>query len=105
MEETAVTYHFLCQRSRRWLLARPGRARSWWESGMFSAQALVARGDWYQALPHAGLAFEAAQLMVGDARRCNRDWVTRREASRCLLRLLGQRLTCDGAQRAEAVLH
>jgi hypothetical protein len=87
-----VTYRFLCPRHRGWLVNAPERAPAFWSAGMRAAQTLVARGLWHAAIPHVGGAFEAAQLMVGDARLCDRDWLLRHAASRQLLQLVTARL-------------
>ena len=83
-----MSYQFLCPRHREWLTRHPEQVSSFWRSAMDAAQQAVSGGHWYKALPHAGCAFEAARLMVGDATSCNREWVSRHRASEALLRLV-----------------
>jgi hypothetical protein len=88
-----MNQHFLCPRLRHWLRARPERVLPVWEVGMERAQRMMADGDWYRALPHAGSALEAAQLMVRDARHCSRAWLSRHAATRELLKRLERGLS------------
>ena len=91
-----MSFRFLCPRHREWLADNPGEVPSFWAAAMHSAQQLVSNGLWYKALPHAGCALEAAKLMVGNARTCDREWVSRHRASEALLRMVDSRL---GAER------
>ena len=102
---------FLCHRHRGWLADHPEKVPSFWQGAMDAAQSLIREGDWERALRHAGCALEAAGLMVGDARYCDRHWISRHRASSALLRMVSQRLcgtatapvTAPVAQRPVAV--
>ena len=98
-------YRFLCPRHRNWLLKAPRRAPSFWYAGMRAAQSLIARGRWHEALPHAGSAFEAAQVMVGDPHHCSREWLQRHTASRQLLTMVGEKLSWDAGPAAGDTVH
>ncbi len=83
-----MTYHFLCNQHRQWLSKKPLRARSVWATGMETAQGLVIQGSWIKALPHAGCAFETAQLMVVDVSAVDRCWLRRYAASKQFLQMI-----------------
>ena len=85
-------FRFLCPRHRNWLHGRPRETRSLWHSGFEMAQRLMASGNWEKAWRHAGCAFEAAQMMVQDARYCDRQWLTRHSASAAQLSMVSARL-------------
>jgi hypothetical protein len=83
-----MTYHFLCNQHRKWLSLKPLKARSVWTTGMETAQGLVNHGSWIKALPHAGCAFETAQLMVANVSAVDSGWLRRHAASKKLLQMI-----------------
>lgn len=97
-----MTYHFLCNQHRQWLSQKPLKARSVWTTGMETAQGLVIHGSWVKALPHAGCAFETAQLMVANVSAVDRSWLRRHEASKQLLQMIVEKIQ-QGAPMLPAV--
>jgi len=78
---------FLCARHREWLKNRPAEAESLWHRSMKVAQKNLALGKWQQAFPHAGCAYDAARLMINQAKYCDRGWLRKYSASEALLKL------------------
>jgi hypothetical protein len=87
-----MPYHFLCNRHRQWLSQKPLKANSVWATGMATAQSLVIHGSWIEALPHAGCAFETAQLMVVNVSAVDSGWLRRHAASKRLLQMIVQKI-------------
>ncbi|MFT7286830.1 MAG: hypothetical protein ACI87W_000939 [Halieaceae bacterium] len=83
-----MTYHFLCNQHRQWLSQQPLKARAVWTTGMETAQGLIIHGSWSKALPHAGCAFETAQLMVANVNAVDKSWLRRHAASKELLQMI-----------------
>ena len=100
-----MQYKFLCPQHRAWLENKPEKVEPVWAAGMETAQRLVARGEWHQALRHVGCAFEAARIMVSSAVHCNRDWLRRWNASEALLRMVVARLGGDTAVLSPVPVH
>jgi hypothetical protein len=97
-----MTYHFLCNQHRQWLSQKPLKARSVWTTGMETARGLFINGSWIKALPHAGCAFETAQLMVNNVSSVDRSWLRRHAASKQLLQMIVDNIQ-QGAPTAPAV--
>lgn len=103
MQIPEFDFNFICPRHREWLEGSPEVAGPFWRSGFEQAQRLMKDKDWLNAWRHAGCAYETAQMMVRDARCCDRGWVRRYSASAAQLAMLSQVL--EMGPSASATVH
>ena len=59
-----MNYKFLCSSHRTYLLQNPSRAVGFWQTGFDTAQVFCDDGQWSEALPHIGCAYEAAEIIL-----------------------------------------
>jgi hypothetical protein len=59
-----VNYRFLCSSHRTYLHQNPSRAVAFWQTGFDTAQVFCDDGQWSEALPHIGCAYEAAEIIL-----------------------------------------
>ena len=55
---------FICPAHRQWLSAKPSRAFHCWSNAFETATLLYERQNWEAALPQAGCAFEASEIIL-----------------------------------------
>ncbi|MFQ3324500.1 MAG: hypothetical protein ACI90U_002329 [Pseudomonadales bacterium] len=55
---------FLCPTHHQQLSTNPSYAISCWQNGIAAARSLIDAGQWHEALPHIGCAFESAEIIM-----------------------------------------
>lgn len=55
---------FLCSTHKQWLANEPQQAMNCWLNGFETGQVLCDKGQWREALPYIGCAFESAEIIL-----------------------------------------